>query len=135
MADFDAGRAPARPLAHPLLNGVSQMLLPAVLLLAQQAIAFTHVTVIPMDRERTLADYTVVVRGQKIVEVGPSGRVKVPAEAKQIDGRGKYLMPGLAEMHAHIPPGKATDAEIEKVLAYYALNGLTTVRGMLGAPR
>jgi hypothetical protein len=44
-------------------------------------------------------------------------------------------MPGLAEMHAHIPPGNASDAEIEKVLAYYALNGLTTVRGMLGAPR
>jgi hypothetical protein len=110
------------------------MLIP-LLLLAQQAVAFTNVTVIPMDRERTLADQTVVVVGQRITAVGPAGEVKVPAGTTRIDGRGKFLMPGLAEMHAHIPPGNATDADIEKVLAYFALNGVTTVRGMLGAPR
>jgi cytosine/adenosine deaminase-related metal-dependent hydrolase len=110
------------------------MLIPA-LLLAQQAVAFTNVTVIPMDRERTLANQTVLVVGQRITAIGASGEVKIPDGATRIDGRGKYLMPGLAEMHAHIPPGNATDADIEKVLAYFALNGVTTVRGMLGAPR
>ncbi len=101
----------------------------------EQVTAFTNVTVIPMDRERTLPSHTVVVRGQQIVEVGPSNQVRPPAGAQVVDGRGKWLMPGLAEMHAHIPPGQAPDAQIEKVLAYYALNGITTVRGMLGAPR
>ncbi|HEX9164522.1 MAG TPA: amidohydrolase family protein [Gemmatimonadales bacterium] len=110
------------------------MLIP-FLLLAQQAVAFTNVTVIPMDRERTLANQTVVVVGQRITAVGPADQVKVPDGATRIDGKGKFLMPGLAEMHAHIPPGNATDADIEKVLAYFALNGVTTVRGMLGAPR
>ena len=110
------------------------MLIP-LLLLAQQAVAFTNVTVLPMDRERTLADQTVIVVGQRITAVGPAGQVKVPDGATRIDGRGKFLMPGLGEMHAHIPPGNATDADIEKVLAYFALNGVTTVRGMLGAPR
>lgn len=99
-------------------------------------IAFTNVTVVPMDGERVLADHTVVVRGQRITEVGPAGQVRAPADALVIDGRGRFLMPGLAEMHGHVPPGAQTpDAEIEKVLAFYALNGVTTVRGMLGAPR
>lgn len=110
------------------------MLIP-LLLLAQQAVAFTNVTVLPMDRERTLANQTVVVVGQRITAIGPAGQVKVPDGATRIDGKGKFLMPGLGEMHAHIPPGNATDADIEKVLAYFALNGVTTVRGMLGAPR
>jgi hypothetical protein len=110
------------------------MLVP-LLLLAQQAVAFTNVTVLPMDRERTLANQTVVVVGQRIAAIGPAAQVKVPDGAVRIDGKGKFLMPGIGEMHAHIPPGNATDADIEKVLAYFALNGVTTVRGMLGAPR
>ncbi len=111
-------------------------LVPAAARAQEPAIAFTNVTVIPMDRERTLSNHTVVVRGQRIVAVGPSDQVRPPAGAQVIDGRGKWLMPGLAEMHGHIPPGaQPPDAEIEKVLAYYALNGITTVRGMLGHPR
>ncbi len=102
----------------------------------QTTTAFVGVTVIPMDHERVLRDYTVVVRGQRIVSVGPVADVPVPAGARRIDGRGRYLMPGLAEMHAHIPPqAQATSEQIEQVLAFYALNGVTTVRGMLGAPR
>jgi hypothetical protein len=95
-------------------------------------VAFTNVTVIPMDRERSLPDHTVVVRGQRIAEMGPAAQVRVPSDALRIDGRGKYLMPGLAEMHAHIP---TQDGDIVRVLAMYALNGVTTVRGMLGHPR
>ncbi|HSR16187.1 MAG TPA: amidohydrolase family protein [Gemmatimonadales bacterium] len=96
---------------------------------------FTNVTVVPMDREQLLPNHTVVIEGQRIIAVGPSSDVRIPQGAVRIEGRGKYLMPGLGEMHAHIPPGQATDADIEKVLAYFALNGVTTVRGMLGAPR
>ena len=102
----------------------------------QTTTAFVGVTVIPMDNERALRDYTVVVRGQRIVAVGPEADVPIPVGATRIDGRGRYLMPGLAEMHAHIPPqAQATSEQIEQILAFYALNGVTTVRGMLGAPR
>jgi imidazolonepropionase-like amidohydrolase len=52
-----------------------------------------------------------------------------------VDGRGKFLLPGLAEMHAHVPGGNAPDADIERVLLLYAANGITTIRGMLGHPR
>ena len=96
--------------------------------------AFVGVTVLPMDSERVLAGQTVVVRGERIVEVGPAAGVAVPAGATRIDGRGKFLMPGLAEMHAHIPGGNAPPAVIEDIMFLYIANGITTIRGMLGAP-
>ena len=98
-------------------------------------VAFVDVTVIPMDRERTLRGQTVVVRGDRIVAMGPSARVKVPAGGRRIDGRGKFLMPGLAEMHAHIPGGQAPDSVVERTLFLYVARGVTTIRGMLGHPR
>ena len=102
---------------------------------AQDApIAITNVTVLPMDGERTLADQTVIVQGGRIRAVGPSARTSVPAGATQIDGRGKFLMPGLAEMHAHVPPGNPTDEQLADIMFLYIANGVTTIRGMLGAP-
>jgi imidazolonepropionase-like amidohydrolase len=56
-----------------------------------------------MDRERIIENQTVLVRDGRIAEIGPSSKVKVPAGPETIDGKGKYLMPGLAEMHGHLP--------------------------------
>ena len=78
--------------------------------------AFVDVTVIPMDRERKIPGQTVLVRGGRIVEIGPVARVKVPSGGVRVDGRGKYLIPGLAEMHAHIPGGQASDSVVERTL-------------------
>ena len=97
-------------------------------------VAFTNVTVIPMDRERVLANQTVVVRDGRIAEIGPAARVRVPDDALRVDGRGRYLVPGVAEMHAHIPEGNASPAWVERVLFLYLANGVTTIRGMLGGP-
>lgn len=104
---------------------------------AQSAVvAFINVTVIPMDRERVLAAHTVVVRDGRIVEVGPAGRVRVPDGATRVDGTGRFLMPGLAEMHAHVQPSDqpAAVALNERLLYLYVAHGVTTVRGMLGHP-
>ena len=90
--------------------------------------AFVNVNVIPMDEERVLRNYTVVVEQGRIMEMGPAGSVTVPASAQRIDGSGKYLMPGLAEMHGHTPSGPFA----ETVMFLYVANGVTTVRGMLG---
>ena len=97
--------------------------------------AFTGVTVLPMDEDRTLTDQTVVVRDGRIVEMGPSASTSVPDGATPISGEGRYLIPGLAEMHAHVPPGQDPPREdIEETLFLYVANGITTIRGMLGAP-
>jgi imidazolonepropionase-like amidohydrolase len=97
-------------------------------------LAFVDVTVIPMDRERSLPRSTVVVREGRIVSVGPSQDVRVPPGARTVNGRGHFLLPGLAEMHAHIPGGEAPDGMVERVLFLYVAGGITTIRGMLGHP-
>ena len=97
--------------------------------------AFVGVSVLPMDKETVLADQTVVVQDAKIVSVAPSAKAQIPAGAVRVEGKGKFLMPGLAEMHAHIPGGNAPDSAVERTLFLYAANGITTIRGMLGDPR
>ena len=98
-------------------------------------VAFTNVSVLPMDRESVLTAQTVVVRDGKIVEIGAATGIRIPQGAVRVDGKGKYLMPTLAEMHAHIPAGNTPDAAVERTLFLYAANGLGTIRGMLGDPR
>jgi imidazolonepropionase-like amidohydrolase len=102
---------------------------------APAATAFVNVAVLPMDSDRVVTEQTVVVRDGRISEIGSTGRVKIPEGAATVDGTGRFLMPALAEMHAHIPGGKAPDDAIEKTLYLYAANGLGTIRGMLGDPR
>lgn len=99
----------------------------------ESTIAFENVHVIPMDSERVLSNHTVIVRGDRIIEVGPSAKVSVPTGATRVDGRGKYLIPGLAEMHGHVPPPNAPAELTSQTLFLYLANGITTVRGMLGA--
>ena len=100
-----------------------------------QTVAFVNVTVIPMDRERVLKDQTVVVRDGKIAEIGAATRVKVPNGAQVIDGRGKYLLPGLIDMHVHLfSDDEYPDHLAADELAVMIANGVTTVRLMIGTP-
>lgn len=102
--------------------------------------AFINVNVIPMDEERILQNYTVITDEDRIVEMGPADEIEIPSDAHIIDGKGKYLIPGLAEMHGHVPPTHPNqnmpsyfnDRYVESTLFLYVAAGLTTVRGMLG---
>ena len=94
--------------------------------------AFIDVHVVPMNAETVLENQTVIVRDGEIVAIGPSDAAEIPDNAERIEASGHYLMPGLAEMHGHIPPPSQSDAFIEAVLFMYVANGITTVRGMLG---
>ena len=93
--------------------------------------AFTNVNVIPMDSERVIEDQTVVVEDGRITALGPAAATSVPSGSTEIDGRGKYLMPGLGELHGHIPSSNA-NGEAEDVLMLFLAGGATTVRGMQG---
>lgn len=98
-------------------------------------VAFVGVDVLPMTGTDTvLRGQTVLVRGARVEAVGPEGAVELPAGTRRIDARGKYLIPGLSEMHAHVPPGTATEQQLRDLLFLYVANGVTTIRGMLGAP-
>lgn len=95
------------------------------------AYAFTNVNVIPMDRDTILENMTVMVAGDRIKLILPAAEAMLPEGTREIDGKGKYLMPGLAEMHGHIP-GQDQSLYAENVLFLYIANGVTTVRNMLG---
>ena len=101
---------------------------------APPPVAFENVTVIPMDTERRLAGQTVVVENGRITALGPAAQVRVPAGATRVNGQGKFLVPGLTETHGHLPAGNAPPEAVDRTLQLYLLNGVTTVRGMLGHP-
>ena len=97
-------------------------------------LAITGVTVVPMTSETTLENAVVVVRDGRIEAVGPAGAVAVPAGARRIDGRGKYLIPGLADMHTHL---YSDDPAMPDSLGPYEVgvmvaNGVTVARFMIG---
>ncbi len=97
-----------------------------------QTVVFKNVTVVPMTSDRVIPKQTVVVTGDRIVAVG--AKAKIPKGAVVIDGTGRFLSPGVAEMHGHIPPPNAPAQVIDDTLFLYVANGITTVRGMLGHP-
>jgi imidazolonepropionase-like amidohydrolase len=109
-------------------------------------IAVLHASVIPMDKERVLRDHTVVIADGKIIEIGPSSTLKVPAGAFQIDARGRYLLPALCDMHVHLlgeawnimlrPEAQLASKDIpfESFLFPYLANGVTTVQALSATP-
>src|SRR5687767_4142104 len=101
-----------------------------------QTTAFIGVNVIPMDRERVLTDQTVVVRNGVIAEMGDAKKVQVPKEAVRVDGSGKYLIPGLVDMHTHLlsDSDEYPDSIAADELRVMVANGVTTVRFMIGTP-
>jgi imidazolonepropionase-like amidohydrolase len=101
---------------------------------APRVVVFDNVSVVPMTRDGVVPNQTVVVTGDRITAVGPANSTRVPDGATRVDGQGKFLMPGLAEMHGHIPPPTAPREQVENVLFLYVAAGVTTVRGMQGAP-
>ena len=93
----------------------------------QRTLAIEHVTVIPMTSDTALRDHTVLVRDDCIEWIGQSSNARIPAGARRIDGRGKYLIPGLADMHVHL---RSTQH-----LSLFVPAGVTTVRNMHGGPQ
>jgi imidazolonepropionase-like amidohydrolase len=88
--------------------------------------AFVNVDVLPMSDDRVVAQQTVIVRDGIIGEIGGVDVVPVPENARVVDGTDRFLMPGLAEMHAHVPP--AGSAELERDFALF-------VEGRIFGPR
>jgi imidazolonepropionase-like amidohydrolase len=99
-----------------------------------EVLVIRNVNVVPMDEERVLPAATVIIENGRIREVieEPGG---MPApDGQTVDGTGKYLMPGLAEMHAHVPGSGEEEQYRHDVLFLYLANGVTLIRGMLGDP-
>ena len=97
------------------------------------AILFKNIHVVDVIQGRVLENHQMVVDSGIILELAPaisdaSGKWRV------IDGKGAYVVPGLTEMHAHIPAPPTSEQRIAETLYLYLAGGITTIRGMLGHP-
>lgn len=117
-----ATRGPGLLLALGVLVGVLHV--PALAAQEPAVMVFRDVSVLTMQSDTALRNRTLITRGPEITWLGPAGQASVPDGAKVIDGTGRYLMPGLADMHVH-----ASRSDLSLFLA----NGVTTIREMNGA--
>jgi imidazolonepropionase-like amidohydrolase len=86
---------------------------------------FKNVNIIPMNTETILEGYNVVIKDGKIVKIGKPWKTRAPKNSMVIDGKSKYLVPGLTDMHVHWLQG-------DDELTLYLANGITTIRDMFG---
>ncbi len=90
------------------------------------AIAFVDVNVIPMSSDRIYEHHTVLIQDGKINAIGPDDETQIPDDSEVIQTHGAYLMPGLADMHAHLSD---FDPNPQHLILYLA-NGVTTLRSL-----
>lgn len=91
-----------------------------------KVLVLTHVNVIDMVGAEPLPDMTVIITGERITALGKSADVRVPRGAQVINASGKYLIPGLWDMHVHL------SWTTKSALSLFIANGVTTVRDMGG---
>ncbi|KAB3534384.1 amidohydrolase family protein [Alkaliphilus pronyensis] len=91
-------------------------------------IVFQNVNIITMTDDKVLENYSVVIKDDLIAEIGKFETVTIPEDAKIIEGEGKYLMPGLVDMHVHLFSYTGEEN-------LYLANGVTSVQNMWGHPR
>ena len=95
-------------------------------------VAFVNVNVLPMDEERVLEEQTVIIQDGRILAIGSADAIGPEEGVEVIDADDLYLVPGLTEMHGHLPEPRQSDIDIKNTLFLYVANGVTTVRGMQG---
>jgi imidazolonepropionase-like amidohydrolase len=96
-----------------------------------RSIAFNRVTIIDVKNAVSKSGMTIIVRGNHIAAIGKTGKVKIPKAAEIIDAGGKFLIPGLWDMHAHFG---TDDFDKNFHLRLFILNGVTGIRIMDGEP-
>jgi imidazolonepropionase-like amidohydrolase len=100
-------------------------------------VALMHVTVIDGTGAPPQPDVTVIIAGYRIAQIGKTAIVSMPSRARIVDGRGKFLIPGLWDMHAHpddpeLWPVNPSTKEKESLLTLLIANGVTGIRDMGG---
>ncbi|HKD63970.1 MAG TPA: amidohydrolase family protein [Candidatus Acidoferrales bacterium] len=98
-----------------------------------ESLAIDHVTVIDVTGGPALEDRVVVIAGDSIVGMAKSGSIEIPRDARRIDARGKFLIPGLWDMHTHIAGINANPVWAKQtLLPLLVTNGITGIRDMGG---
>jgi imidazolonepropionase-like amidohydrolase len=96
------------------------------------SLAITHVTLIDATGAAPQSDMTVFIADEQIAAIGTSRSMSIPRSTRTVDGTGKFLMPGLVDMHAHLTGASEPSGSREFILPLMLANGITTVRDMGG---
>lgn len=118
-ASRSLGKMPAQTL--PALRGQAQPTGQA-----RPPLAIRNVTVISGTDAPPIENATILIREDRIAAIGPAAETVIPAGARVLEGAGKFLIPGLIEMHAHLSKVRAS------ALGLFVANGVTTLRDMGG---
>ncbi len=94
-----------------------------------QTLAIEDITVLNMVDDIELPNRTIIIKENRIVEIGSAKEIKIPRNAIKVDGRGKYIIPGMWDMHVHIQW-----AFMENHLDLFFKYGITSVREMGSDP-
>lgn len=101
--------------------------------LFSQPLVIKDVDVLTMETDQIQTNQTIVIENGMIQWIGPDSEADYPGNSTIVEGD-YYVLPGLTEMHAHIPTSDQGRETMENTLALYLSQGLTTIRGMLGDP-
>jgi imidazolonepropionase-like amidohydrolase len=124
-------QSPSITLAAALGALVAAVIASAQTVSENSILAILNTTVLPMTKGvAALPGQSVLVKGDRITAVGPAETISIPASARRVDGRGKFVLPGLADMHVHLEYFDTPD-----ILSLFVVNGVTTVRNMDGRPQ
>ncbi len=121
----------------PLLAALTPALLafasPAFAAPKQGDVIIRHVTIVDVERAKTVAGQAVVLKGEDIVAVGADALITKGWRAgRTVEGKGRYLIPGLWDMHVHFGGGPDLVEENKALLPLYVANGITTIRDCSG---
>jgi hypothetical protein len=119
-------------IARAWFAAVLPFLFATIVVAADPAVVFTPVDVIDTTGGPLMTDMSVVIVGQRIAEVGKASGVKIPTGATVVDGRGKFLIPGLWDMHTHTIFGDWLPKDEKLTLPLFVANGITGIRDMGG---
>ena len=124
----------AKPsVTHVICALILAALLPPVLVSAE-SLVLAPVNVISMSTGDIAEHQFLLVEDGVITRIGLWTDATAIENTSLIDGRGGWVIPGLAEMHAHIPSKTRGEQYTRDILTLFLANGVTTVRGMLGEP-
>lgn len=118
--------------ALPLFVIAASCLLSACKKPQSSVLAISHVTVIDMTGAPPAPDQIVLIDKEKIVAIGPANSISIPDGAKTLDARGKFLIPGLNDMHLHLTGAGEPSGSRNFFLPLLLANGITSVRDMGG---
>ena len=124
--------------ARPLFAAIILLFLGASAFLAScsfrhaDILTITHVTIIDMTGAPPRADQTIIMKKERIAAIGTSNAVAIPRGAQVLDAHGKFLIPGLVDMHVHLTAAGEPDGSRKFVLPLLLANGITSVRDMGG---